>query len=255
MGRKHQSGPIANPKWVATFGAMKSMILGCAGLLALTNVQLLAVETPVLQTESGIPLDAPWKVAVFQFAKSNLQHSAWGLAHAERDFQLATTLAEQEKLTVDLDVLFAAAFLHDMGVFEPYPKEGVDHTERAAQVAGATLQPAGFPMEKFPQVQTAMRSHMFYSAVNDSAEARVLHDADTLDFLGMIGVTRILSVTSRHRWANTLPDAIATLEKFKRELPGKLVTDSAKKQAAARISEMEQFLSALKAETHAGRAL
>lgn len=231
------------------------MIFGFAGLQALMIVRLLAGDPPWPQTESGIPLDAPWKVAVFQFAKSNLQHSAWGLAHSERDFQLAQSLAAEEKLTVDTDVLFAAAFLHDVGVFAPYPKESVDHTERAAQVAEEILRPTGFPMDKLPRVQQAMRSHMFYSQVANTTEARVLHDSDTLDFLGNIGVTRIISITTRHRWANTLPDAIATLEKFKKELPDKLITEAAKKRAITRISEMDQFLSVLKAETFEGHAL
>ncbi len=234
---------------------MKRQLIAIASMLMVTADPLIAAETSIAQTDSGIALDAPWKTAVFQFAKSNLQHSAWGLAHSERDFQLACTLASEEKLVVDTDVLFAAAFLHDMGGFAPYPKEGVDHAERAAQVAGAVLKVAGFPMEKLPQVQAAMRSHMFYSTVSASPEARVLHDADTLDFLGNIGVARIFSVTSRHRWATTMPDAVATLEKFQRELPAKLVTESARKRAAPRIAEMEQFLQTLKAESSDGRTL
>jgi hypothetical protein len=77
----------------------------------------------------------------------------------------------------------------------------------------------------------------------------------TLDFLGAIGVGRIISITTRDRWANTLPDAIATLEKFKRELPGRLVTLAAKRRTAVRIAEMDQFINALKAETQNGKVL
>jgi hypothetical protein len=64
-----------------------------------------------------------------------------------------------------------------------------------------------------------------------------------------------LSVTSRHRWATTLPDAVATLEKFKRELPTRLVTESARKRAVSRVAEMEQFLHVLKTESYDGKAL
>ena len=234
---------------------MKRTALSLAGLLICVSRVALAADSVPSRSDSGIALDAPWKVAVFHFAKSNLQHSAWGVAHSERDYQLAINLAQQEKLTVDADVLFAAAMLHDMGVFATYPKEGVDHTDRAAEVASEVLKPAGFPMEKFPRVQAAMRGHMFYRTPDASAEARVLHDADTLDFLGAVGAARILSITTRHRWANTLPDALATLEKFRRELPDKLVTDAAKDFARGRTAEMDQFIHALKAETHAGRAL
>lgn len=255
VDRKCQWHPIASSEQSIKFVFMKQSCISIACLHVLMTLRLFAAETPPAQTESGIALDAPWKVAVFQFSKSNLQHSAWGLAHCERDFQLAHTLAVGEKLTLDTDVLFAAAFLHDMGVFEPYLKEGVDHTDRAAQLAGDVLKPAGFPMEKLSLVQEAMRSHMFYSNVAPSPEARVLHDADTLDFLGSIGVARIFSVTGRHRWAMTMPDAVATLEKFKRELPAKLVTESARKLAPGRAAEMEQFLRSLRAEAREGLAL
>lgn len=66
-------------------------------------------------TESGIPLNAPWKRTIYDFAKTNLKHPAWGWAHSERDYQLALELARIEKLTVDQEILFAAAFLHDVG--------------------------------------------------------------------------------------------------------------------------------------------
>jgi len=242
------------PSFTKNYIMKRNLILIlCFPLLLI--LQPCIAETPPDKTASGIPLDAPWKSAVYQFSKTNLQHSAWGLAHCERDFQLAHTLAMEEKLVVDTDVLFAAAFLHDMGVFEPYPKAGVDHTERAAEVAGEVLQAAGFPKVKLSQVQAAMRSHMFYSQVEPSPEARLLHDVDTLDFLGNIGMARIFSVTSRHRWATTLPDAVATLEKFKRELPAKLVTESARKRAVSRVAEMDQFLRELKAESFDSTAL
>ncbi|HCI88534.1 MAG TPA: hypothetical protein DHV53_07790, partial [Gammaproteobacteria bacterium] len=60
-------------------------ILTVAGL---TFSQALAQET-----KSGIPLDEPWKETVYEFAANNLQHTAWGLEHSERDYQLARVLA------------------------------------------------------------------------------------------------------------------------------------------------------------------
>ena len=194
-------------------------------------------------------------MAVHDFVRSNLQHSAWGLAHAERDFLLAQTLARSEKLAIDEDVLFAAAFLHDVSVFPPYPKEGVDHTERSAQVAGDILRPMGFPMDKLAKVQEAMRSHMFYSKVGESPEAIVLHDADTLDFLGNIGIARILSLTTRHKWAPDMPGAISTLKKFRHDLPDKLITKSAQRLGVKRVMEMDEFLRRIKAQSNEGKAL
>ena len=99
MGRKCQSRPIVTGGSLLKISAMKRNTLAafCACSLLALNV---CAAGPAPQTDSGIALDAPWKVAVFEFAKSNLQHSAWGVAHCERDFQLAQSLAAEEKLTV-----------------------------------------------------------------------------------------------------------------------------------------------------------
>ena len=161
----------------------------------------LAQTSPPATTFAGIPLDAPWKESVFKFATEKLQHSAWGVSHSERDFLLASRLAAESKLEIDTDVLFAAAFLHDVGAFDAFRKDGVDHTDRAAELVPDILAGAGFPAAKVAAVQDAVRNHMYYRADAGRPESIVLHDADTLDFLGAIGVARIISLTTRHRWA------------------------------------------------------
>src|SRR5687768_13369842 len=70
-----------------------------------------------------------WRIAVYEFCKANLQHTAWGVAHCERNFILALALAKDEGLKPDEDVLYAATFLHDLGTFAPYLREEVDHGE------------------------------------------------------------------------------------------------------------------------------
>jgi uncharacterized protein len=203
------------------------------------------------------PIDraAPWRAAIYDLCKADFQHSAWGVAHCERDYLLALALAREEELPIDDEVLFAAAFLHDAGAFEPFRAEDVDHAERGAQVAGEILSKTGFPMEKLPKVQDAIRGHMFYAKVSEIPEAVVLHDADTLDFLGNIGISRILSLTSRHRWAPDLRGAIGTLRKFQNELPEKLLTKAGKKAARKRVEEMKQFLETLNDEADGGKSL
>ncbi len=205
-------------------------------------------------TPAGVPLDAPWKESVFKFANEKLQHSAWGVSHSERDYLLASRLAAESKLEIDTDVLFAAAFLHDVGAFDAFRKDGVDHTDRAAELVPDILAGAGFPAAKVPAVQDAVRNHMYYRANAGGPEAIVLHDADTLDFLGNIGIARIISLTTRHRWATDLATAAKTLEGFNTDLPPKLMTNAAKKLAPARVAESKAFLESLKAETEDGKA-
>jgi len=217
--------------------------------LTLTNTAL------AQQTESGIPLDADWKQAVYDFVRENQQHTAWGLEHSERDYLLALKLGQQEDLEIDLDVLFAAAFLHDMGAFEPYSERGSDHSQVAADSMAEVLEPSGFPMEKLPLVQGAALAHMYYSAVPDEPHAQVLHDADTLNFLGAVGITRIISLTTREGMAEDLPTAIATLDNMSQQLPASLVLETSKQLGNQRASEMRAFISALRNQSAQGTAL
>src|SRR5262245_26386082 len=225
-------------------------------LLILVLAPLAGAQEPPAPaaTPAGIPLDAAWKRAVYTFATQNLKHSAWGVSHSERDYLLASRLAAEEKLALDADVLFAAAFLHDVGAFEAWRKDGVDHCDRAAEVVPGLLADAGFPSAKVEAVQEAVRNHMYYRADARRPEAVALHDADTLDFLGAIGVARIVSLTGRHRWATDLQAAVKTLGGFHEELPAKLVTAAAKRRSAERVAEGKAFLAALRAEAEGGKA-
>lgn len=207
------------------------------------------------QTDSGIPLDSQWKRTVYDFVKENQQHTAWGLEHSERDYILALELGRQEGLSLDLDVLFAAAFLHDMGAFEPYSARGSDHSRVAADSMAEILEPAGFPMEKLPLVQGAALGHMYYSQVPDEPHAQVLHDADTLNFMGAVGITRIISLTTRAGMAEDLPTAIATLESWSEELPGTLVLETSKRLGEQRAREMRNFIGSLREQSAGGTAL
>ena len=203
---------------------------------------------PAPTTPAGIALDAPWKQAVFTFATETLQHSAWGVSHAERDYLVATRLTAESKLEINNDVLFATAFLHDVGAFEAWRKDGVDHTDRAAEVVPEILASAGFPAAKVAAVQEAVRNHMYYSQGAMRPEAIVLRDADTVDFLGAIGVARIVSLTTRHRWATDLDTALKTLDGFAKDLPGRVSTNAGRKIANERAAEMTALLATLRTE-------
>lgn len=231
-----------------------------ASLLAISFVTLLMAQAHNALAQStysaaGIALDSPWKQAVYQFAVENLQHSAWGLEHYERNYLVATDLAQRDSLYIDEEVLFAAAFLHDMGTFAPYAVAGAEHSQTAVDNLQSMLIDAGFPSAKIAAVNSAVLAHMYYAEVPNDATATVLHDADTLDFLGVIGVTRILSLTSRHPWASDLQTALATLENFSIELPESLRTDAAQEIGRTRVAQMRELLSTLREESVDGAAL
>lgn len=197
---------------------------------------------------AGIPLDSPWRRAVYEQANTRFQHPSWGVRHSERNYVLGMALADAEGLTVDADVLFAAAFLHDWGGIAPFAVAGVDHAARSVELAEPFLAESGFPMQKFPAVRAAILGHM-YDKEPEGAEAVVLHDADALDFLGALGAARLLAATSDR------PDydqALGRIERFAVDIPPRLKTAAAREMAVDRVAVMTGFLAQLRRETPEG---
>ncbi len=220
--------------------------------LAFALLPAVAQGSPT-QTATGIPLDAPWKITVYELARTKFVHPAWGWQHSERNYRVALSLAQSDGLTVDTDVLFAAAFLHDMAAFIPCSDAHLEHGECAAQESGAVLRDAGFPMAKFPGVAAAERGHMYNRDPGASPEAIVLHDADSLDFLGEIGAARMISLTGEK--AASFAPAVKTLRSFVRDIPPRLITRAAKRIGEQRAAALQRFLDALDVETFDGKAM
>jgi len=198
-------------------------------------------------TQGGIPLEVKWKHDLYDYAKANVKHSIWGLAHSERNYSLAIKLAEREKLAVDKDVLFAAAFLHDIGAIEPFRVQGLDHAKRSVQLMEPLLKSYGLDDKMIAKVRETILAHMYDAELTPHGnEAVVFHDADALDFLGDVGVVRIVGLTDHHAWAPNLVGALETLQGWERELPTKLFTHSAKEVSKQRIEEMNKFFKILK---------
>jgi len=195
-----------------------------------------------------------WKEKVLDLVK-DFEHPAWGFNHFTRVFELALELANSQELIVDDEALYAAAYLHDIGAFEPYKQKGKDHSDVAIENCDAILGSTDFPSEKILLVKEIIKSHMFYVKPEDSNESKIFHDADTLDFMGSIGITRILSIVGIDDWTPDLSTAIKLIEKFSNELPHSLVTQKAKEIGISRKREMEDFLKNLKKQTNHFKSL
>jgi len=196
-----------------------------------------------------------WRARVRAFAEAHLQHTAWGPAHGRRDYETTLRLARAEGISVDDDALYAAAYLHDMGGIPPYAKAGVDHGDRSVQLVDSVLRDAGFPMEKAPLVKEIIDHHQYYRPPDTLAVAVLFRDADILDFLGSIDVARMLSLTTREKFAPDLPHAVEAIRKHMLEMPGLLQTAAAKQEGQRRVVEMQRFLRELASETDSLRAL
>ncbi len=189
-----------------------------------------------------------WKSELLELVKRFI-HPAWGITHFERIYELSIQLAEMANTDIDEDSLLAAAYLHDIGAFDPYSQKGKDHSEIAVIESEKILISMDFPEEKISLVKDIIKSHMFYTTPSDHMEAIIFHDADTLDFLGTIGITRLLAIVGKEDWTPDLKSAIKLIQKFYNELPSKLITLEAKKICEKRRTEMEDFLENLSQQT------
>jgi uncharacterized protein len=210
---------------------------------------ILAAALAAVVAQAAAPAPQPWRAKIERYAAEHLQHPAWGVAHARRNYRLTLQLAAAAGVEVDDDAIFAAAYLHDIGAIEPFSKPGVEHMARALELIDPILSEAGFPMDKAPLVHTIVGHHMYFSdPAGLPPSALYFRDADTLDFLGAVGITRIFALTGKHRWATDIDTAEATLRKHAAELPAKLSTPPGRALGATRLAEMNAFLEQLGAE-------
>jgi uncharacterized protein len=227
-----------------------------AGCNACAGAGLSLASDPSGPTATGIPVDSDWKKQVYAYAQKNVRHPSWGLAHSERDYQVAKSLALTEKIDMDLDVLFACAFLHDLGGIAPFAKDGVDHAVRSAELVEPLLQQWGFPMAKWPQVKEMILGHTYYGPVPQSLAAQAFRDADVLDFLGSIGVARILAVTEEPGRASfQLKPSVGVLRDFAQTMAGHCSLQTCRELAKPRQLELSNFLTTLDQATFGSKAL
>jgi HD superfamily phosphodiesterase len=199
---------------------------------------------------------AGWREVVRQFAAQHFKNPAWGYSHSVRDYTLAKELAEADHATLDDDVLFAAAYLHDIAAFAPWDreKEGVDHADEGARVVDTILKGTGFPSAKTDAVRSAIRTHMFDRAPV-GPEALYLHDADALDWLGAIGVARVMALVDPNGGQPDGPKAVKMLEDNLAQVPSRVLSPAGRKRVPLLLQELAEFLKELRHETDDYRML
>lgn len=226
---------------------MKNLLV----LLAFT-LSLAAFAHPT--TPTGIVLDAPWKLSLNEFAVKNVVHQSWGYSHAERNYQTTKKIALREQLTVDEDVLLASAFLHDLGGLPGFEVEGVDHGVRSAELAEPLLRDWGFPAEKIELVKEVIVGHIYYGPKPTSALAQAFRDADMLDFMGTMGVARLLAATLEMGAYPSIKNSVAVINSMMKKLPNEFSYVSSQVEGHELAEEAQKFLDQLFKESLSGKA-
>jgi len=187
-----------------------------------------------------------WRESVTGFAAKNLQENFF-YAHSRRDYVLAKSLAAADHVTLDDDVLFAAAYLHDMGVASAFEEPKKDHADVGAAKIDIALAKTDFPKAKLDAVRAAIRTHN-PDRIPAGAEARYLHDADILDNLGASGWAWALELVDKK---GGKPTGAQMAKNFTHTAPLEkgVLTPAGKAELKVRVKEQKAFLDALARES------
>ena len=158
----------------------------------------------------------------------------------------------------DDDILFAAAWMHDLGVFlghrpkDPEELARWDHVPYTIARTRELLGGWGFPAEKLEGVAEAIRTHQ----PNDepkSVEAILLHDADILEQLGAIGILRAVVKIGRDTRYATFSSVTQVIQGAAESLPGRLCLNVSRDLAEPRVEFLRFFIAEI--ERDAGSLL
>jgi uncharacterized protein len=192
------------------------------------------------------------------------QSPAHDFQHILRVYKNAEMISKQEE-SVDLDIVLAAALLHDLVVYPKGSSKTINSADDSAEIAKKILlEYKNYPREKIEKVADAIRTHSYSKRlVPETLEGKILQDADRLDAIGAIGIARTFSVggsENRSLYNPTDPfyeserqldDMQWTLDHIKKKLmilKNSMYTKTAKKIAEERTEFMELFLNQLRKE-------
>ncbi|HHF3065762.1 HD domain-containing protein [Vibrio diabolicus] len=200
-----------------------------------------------------------------EFMQQEMQvDAAHDISHVQRVVNTAKKLAVEEG--ADLSIVLPAAYLHDCFT---YPK---DHPNRkqssiiAAKKAVAFLESIDYPQQYHDAIAHAIEAHSFSANIRpNTLEAKVVQDADRLDALGAIGITRCIQVSTEFdaqlyddkdifAQQRELDDKQFTLDHFQTKLfkiAETMNTESARREAQKRKAFMQAYIEQLRDEVTA----
>lgn len=120
------------------------------------------------------------------------------LGHFRRVYHTAILITDCESTPVDLLVILAAAYFHDIVSLPKNHRDNKMSSRYAAAKAKEILQQMNFPGEKIDSVCHAIATHSFSAGLSpETMEAKIIQDADRMEALGALGAMRTFYVSGR----------------------------------------------------------
>lgn len=147
-------------------------------------------------------VEIDWEIA--------FQGKSYGNRHLERTYKIVKYLIQAEQklgTSVDEFVVLAGAWLHDVGLING----NKNHASRGKNIASTILRFLDIDSAIREKIEHCVEAHDAGSDAHDSRikaetiEAKIVHDADTLDKMGPLGFVR-------HVWKLSVEDQISTPE-------------------------------------------
>lgn len=191
-----------------------------------------------------------WRDSVVEYIRAEAQ-PADKFGHQPRLYALASQIGEG--MEYDDDVLFAAAWMHDLGVFSGHrPQDPAElakwnHVPYTVRRSRELLAEWGFPREKLEGVAEAIRTHQAKDTPT-ALEAVLLRDADILEQLGAVGLLRAVVKVGRDTRYPSFSSILPVLHHAANHLPAQVRLIPARRMAEFRAEMLRSFLSALEQE-------
>lgn len=153
----------------------------------------------------------------------------------------------------DDDILFAAAWMHDLGVFlghrpeDPEQLSRWDHVPYTIRRSRELLAGWGFPLKKLDGVAEAIRSHQPKDEPT-TVEGTLLRDAEILEQLGAIGLLRAAVKVGRDMRYPSFSSMLPLLSHAVNQSANQTRLTQSKPMAQSRAEMLRSFLAAIKEE-------
>lgn len=193
--------------------------------------------------------------------QQQIHDAAHDINHIKRVVSSAKKIGEQEQ--ANMFVVVPAAWLHDCVSFPKSHPDNKRASVLAAKKAVEFLQQIAYPAEYFDAIAHAIAAHSYSANIaTETLEAQVVQDADRLDGLGAIGVSRCMLVAGKlgsklysesDPFCETRqPDSkVAAVDHFYEKLfktAKTMKTQAGLKEADKRVEFMKSYLGQLAAE-------
>ena len=188
-----------------------------------------------------------WRESVIAYIRIEAQPED-KFGHQPRLYALARRIGEE--MVYDDDVLFAAVWMHDLGVFlghrprDPEQLSCWDHVPYTISRSRQLLLEWGFPVDKLDAVAEAIRTHQAKDEPT-TVEGTLLRDADILEQLGAVGILRAAAKIGRDTRYPSFSAILPILNHAVDQLANQTRLTKSKTIAQSRVEMLRSFLSAV----------